>query len=71
MVLMEYSGARGILIYEKNLKAKISCQTSFKEKNLKKTAYEKNLQHEEDLGEIDQLESTRCGNTSECIVAPR
>ncbi len=30
MVLMGYSGARGTLIYEKNLKAKISCQTSFK-----------------------------------------
>ncbi len=27
---MEYSGARGTLIYEKNLKAKISCQTPFK-----------------------------------------
>jgi hypothetical protein len=30
MVLMGYSGARGTLIYEKNLKAKISCQTPFK-----------------------------------------
>ena len=30
MVLMVYSGARGTLIYEKNLKAKISCQTPFK-----------------------------------------
>jgi hypothetical protein len=29
MVLMGYSGARGTLIYEKNLKAKISCQTPF------------------------------------------
>jgi hypothetical protein len=29
MVLMGYSGARGTLIYEKNLKAKISCQTHF------------------------------------------
>jgi hypothetical protein len=27
---MGYSGARGTLIYEKNLKAKISCQTPFK-----------------------------------------
>jgi hypothetical protein len=27
MVLMGYSGARGTLIYEKNLKAEISCQT--------------------------------------------
>ncbi len=27
---MEYLGARGTLIYEKNLKAKISCQTPFK-----------------------------------------
>ncbi len=26
---MGYSGARGTLIYEKNLKAKISCQTPF------------------------------------------
>jgi hypothetical protein len=30
MLLMGYSGARGTLIYEKNLKAKISCQTPFK-----------------------------------------
>jgi hypothetical protein len=29
MVLMGYSGALGTLIYEKNLKAKISCQTPF------------------------------------------
>ncbi len=29
MVLMGYSGARGTLIYEKNLKSKISCQTPF------------------------------------------
>jgi hypothetical protein len=28
---MGYSGARGTLIYEKNLKAKISCQTPFKD----------------------------------------
>ncbi len=27
---MGYSGARGTLIYEKNLKVKISCQTPFK-----------------------------------------
>ncbi len=27
---MGYSGARGTLIYEKNLKAKISCETPFK-----------------------------------------
>ncbi len=27
---MGYSGARGTLIYEKNLKAKISCQAPFK-----------------------------------------
>ncbi len=27
---MGYSGARGTLIYEKNPKAKISCQTPFK-----------------------------------------
>jgi hypothetical protein len=26
---MAYSGARGTLIYEKNLKSKISCQTPF------------------------------------------
>ncbi len=31
MVLMGYLGARGTLIYEKNLKSKISCQTPFKE----------------------------------------
>ncbi len=30
MVPMGYSGARGTLIYEKNLKAKILCQTPFK-----------------------------------------
>ncbi len=30
MVLTGYSGARGTLIYEKNLKAKSSCQTPFK-----------------------------------------
>jgi hypothetical protein len=29
MVLMVYSGARGTLIYEKNLKSKFSCQTPF------------------------------------------
>ncbi len=29
MVLMGYSGARGTLIYEKNLMSKISCQTPF------------------------------------------
>jgi hypothetical protein len=27
---MAYSGARGTLIYEKNLKSKISCKTPFK-----------------------------------------
>jgi hypothetical protein len=32
MVLMGYSGALGTLIYEKNLKAKISCQTYLKGK---------------------------------------
>ncbi len=32
MVRMGYSGARGTLIYEKNLKAKISYQTPFKAK---------------------------------------
>ncbi len=31
MVLMGYSGVRGKLIYEKNLKLKISCQTPFKD----------------------------------------
>ena len=31
MILMGYSGAQGTLIYEKNLKSKISCQTPFKE----------------------------------------
>jgi hypothetical protein len=30
MVLMGYSGAWGTLIYEKNFKSKISCQTPFK-----------------------------------------
>ncbi len=30
MALMGYSGARGTLIFEKNLKSKISCQTPFK-----------------------------------------
>ncbi len=30
MVPMGYSGARGTLIYEKNLKSEISCQTPFK-----------------------------------------
>jgi hypothetical protein len=29
MVLMGYSGVRGKLIYEKNLKLKILCQTPF------------------------------------------
>jgi hypothetical protein len=29
MVLLGYSGARGTLIYEKNLMSKISCQTPF------------------------------------------
>jgi hypothetical protein len=29
MILMGYSGARGTLICEKNLKSKISCQTPF------------------------------------------
>jgi hypothetical protein len=33
MVLLGYSGARGTLIYEKNLKPKISCQTPFKHLN--------------------------------------
>jgi hypothetical protein len=31
MVLMGYSGARGTLIFEINLKSKISCQTPFKQ----------------------------------------
>ena len=30
MILMGYSGAQGTLVYEKNLKSKISCQTPFK-----------------------------------------
>jgi hypothetical protein len=30
MILMGYSEAQGTLIYEKNLKSKISCQTPFK-----------------------------------------
>jgi hypothetical protein len=34
MVLMGYSGARGTLIYEKNLMSKISCQTPFKHMDL-------------------------------------
>jgi hypothetical protein len=32
---MVYSGARGTLIYEKNLKSKFSCQTPFKHRNIK------------------------------------
>ncbi len=32
---MGYSGARGTLIYEKNLKAKILCQTPFNRKECK------------------------------------
>jgi hypothetical protein len=32
MVLKGYSGARGTLNYEKNVKSKISCQTPFKQK---------------------------------------
>jgi hypothetical protein len=44
MVLMVNSGARGTLIYEKNLMSKISCQTPFKvlnykEKSLKPCPY--------------------------------
>jgi hypothetical protein len=31
MIPMRYSEARGTLIYEKNLKSKISCQTPFKD----------------------------------------
>jgi hypothetical protein len=34
MVLMGYSGARGTLIYEKNLMSKISCQTPFKKRQI-------------------------------------
>ncbi len=30
MILMDYSGARGILTHEKKLRSKISCQTPFK-----------------------------------------
>jgi hypothetical protein len=36
MVLTGYLGARGTLIYEKNLTAKISCQTLFKKRLAKK-----------------------------------
>jgi hypothetical protein len=32
---MGYSGVRGKLIYEKNLKLKISCQTPFKHSSIK------------------------------------
>jgi hypothetical protein len=41
MVLMGYSGAQGTLrtlIYEKNLKAKISCQTPFQLSQLNEVA---------------------------------
>jgi hypothetical protein len=31
---MEYLGAWGTLIHEKNLKSKISCQTPFKKKTI-------------------------------------
>ncbi len=31
MILLGYSGAQGTLIYEKNLKSKISCQTLCRE----------------------------------------
>jgi hypothetical protein len=34
MVLLRYSGAQGTLIYEKNLKLKISCQTPFNLKSV-------------------------------------
>ncbi len=34
MIPMRYSEARGTLIYEKNLKSKISCQTPFKDHRL-------------------------------------
>ncbi len=34
---MVYSGARGTLIYEKNLKSKFSCQTPFKQLGAHKT----------------------------------
>jgi hypothetical protein len=43
MVLMGDSGAQGTLIYEKYLKARISCQTPFKtgfcERDLGQTSY--------------------------------
>jgi hypothetical protein len=34
---MGYSGARGTLIYEKNLKSKISCQTPFNETYMRRS----------------------------------
>jgi hypothetical protein len=44
---MGYSGARGTLIYEQNLKAKISCQIPFNRFTDKGSveAPEQNLQH--------------------------
>jgi hypothetical protein len=45
MVLMGYSGARGTLIYEKNLMSKISCQTPFKLKKTVKDAKNNQCEH--------------------------
>jgi hypothetical protein len=42
-ILTEYSEARGTLIYEKNLKSKISCQTPFKKMNVKQVWGNKNV----------------------------
>jgi hypothetical protein len=39
MILLGYSEAQGTLIYEKNLKSKISCQTPFKFLNKESSLY--------------------------------
>ncbi len=43
---MEYLGAWGTLIHEKNLKSKISCQTPFKEHTWKNKALDLKLSRE-------------------------
>ncbi len=68
VILMGYSGAQGTLIYEKNLKSNISCQTPFKESP--HGSNKPQIRQSSRLSLQFQIGSPAPSNSSECCPPP-
>jgi hypothetical protein len=70
---MEYLGAWGTLIHEKNLKSKISCQTPFKRDNASRFSTSGFLQYMDQFSPLGPFEffSKICGDirSSRCTTS--